>query len=299
MTVVRFSDELNDQTAFDQKFEKRFWSGQKVFISKQYLDEIWWSRVIDNSASTLRGEKKKKHVALQHDPSTNSSHQTINFSHVTSILDKSWINIENLPALDFMNEIPMINASQDPKGWQGKSFRICPSIMSRRLPDVMGAVDREWIKYEKLSALDVQKQEIWSRSDSERTTRNQKSSFLISHLLPSSELYRAVEASSGKPQKRGHDGEWRWRRIRDYIYQVRDFLLLPQRQLHRLLTAPSVSIWEDRWRRVRLHSSIDDRSISTSYFAGQKTFISTDIIDGQLKIDFFGSSWRSRGFFWT
>ena len=36
-------------------------------------------------------------------------------------------------------------------------------------------------------------------------------------------------------------------------------------------------------RRVRLHSSIDDGSISTSYFAGQRTFISTDIIDGKLK----------------
>ena len=58
-------------------------------------------------------------------------------------------------------------------------------------------------------------------------TRNQKSSFLISHLFTSSELCRAFEASSGKPQKGGHDEEWRWRKIRDYIHEVRDFLLLP------------------------------------------------------------------------
>ena len=31
-----------------------------VSESKQYLDEIWWGRAIDNSASTLRGKKKKE-----------------------------------------------------------------------------------------------------------------------------------------------------------------------------------------------------------------------------------------------
>ena len=37
---------------------------RKSFISKQYLDDIWWSRVIENSATTLRRKRNTFHYSM-------------------------------------------------------------------------------------------------------------------------------------------------------------------------------------------------------------------------------------------
>ena len=270
-----------------------------VSESKQYLDEIWWGRAIDNSASTLRGKKKKRSTIAWPVEKFQSADYSLfpchsNYGQVVDQHRKS-------PSIWFHAWNPNIKRFRRMLRMTGKVF---PHLSINRVTKIIGyygSSEHRVNLVRETFSIGCQKnmKSEAERSDSERTTRNQKSSFLITHLRPSSEFCRSVEASSGKPQKGGHDEKWRWRRIRDYIHEVRDFLLLAYRQLHRSFPAPSVSIWEERWRRVRLHSSIDDGSISTSYFAGQRTFISTDIIDGQLKIDVFGSSWRSRGFFWT